>query len=270
MEHPSAILRRHGLAPKKSWGQNFLGDEDVLEAIAQTAALQPDETCVELGAGLGHLTRALAASGARIVAVERDRDLAPVLRTELAPLENVTVVEADAARANFEALAQTKRAVVVGNLPYQIGAPVLMNMLDQRAHVSRAVFLLQREVAERLAAGPGTKIYGAPSALFQLLADVDLALDVDRSCFTPPPHVDSAVLRIVFLETPRAVVDFDRYRLVVNAAFGQRRKQLRSALRARANDLGDTDGALSRAGIDPTRRGETLSVEEFAKITNAL
>ena len=261
---PSELLRRHGLRPKKHWGQNFLGDPRILDALAALAELRPGETVVELGAGLGHLTRALAATGARVVAVERDRELVPILRAELPDVE---VAEADAKSFDLTAVAPGERIVVCGNLPYHLSSPILFHLLDQRSAVRRAVLLLQREVAERVAASPGGRDYGLLSVLLQLVADARIGLRVDRHAFTPPPEVESSALVLDFLPTLRAEVrDERRFRALVKAAFSQRRKTLWNALKPLAGGR----EALERAGIDPQRRGETLSVAEFAAVERAL
>ena len=262
MKRPAEILREHGLRPKKQWGQNFLGDARILESLAQLCGVREGDTVVELGAGLGHFTRALAATGARVVAVERDRELAPILR---AGLPGIEVVEADAKSFDFSSFGRD--VVVSGNLPYHLSSPILFHLLDQRAAIRRAVLLLQREVAERIAAGPGTRDYGLLSVLVQLVADARIGLQVDRRAFTPPPEVESSALVIDFLPSPRAEVrDEMRFRAVVKAAFAQRRKTLSNALKA----LPGGREALAAAGIDPRRRGETLSVAEFAAIERAL
>jgi 16S rRNA (adenine1518-N6/adenine1519-N6)-dimethyltransferase len=260
--NPAELLRRHGLRPKKQWGQNFLGDERLLSELASLARLRAGDLVVELGAGLGHFTRALAATGARVVAVERDRELAPVLRQELPGVE---VVEADAKSFDLRAVASRagQRVVVCGNLPYHLSSPILFHLLDQRAAVRRAVLLLQREVAERIAAPPGGRDYGLLSVLLQHVADASLALAVPRHAFTPPPEVESAAVVLEFLEQARAAVhDEARFRALVKAAFSQRRKTLWNALKG----MPGAREALERTGIDPQRRGETLTVAEFASI----
>lgn len=263
MTSPGEILRRHRLRPKKEWGQNFLGDSRVLADLARLARAGPDDVIVELGAGLGHLTRALAATGARVVAVERDRELAPVLREELPP--GIEVVEADA--ATYDLGTFRRRVIVCGNLPYHLSSPILFHLLDQRVAVKRAVMLLQREVAERIAAPPGGRDYGLLSVLVQHVADAEIALDVPRHLFTPPPEVESCALVLEFLDAPRFEVhDERRFRALVKAAFGQRRKTLWNALK---NFPGGRE-ALEKAGIDPQRRAETLSVAEFASVERAL
>lgn len=256
------LLRKHGLRPKKEWGQNFLGDERLLDQLARLARLGPDDTVVELGAGLGHFTRALAATGARVVAVERDRELAPILRSELPKVE---VVEADAKSFDLKAIAQRagRRIVLCGNLPYHLSSPIIFHLLDQREAVSRAVLLLQREVAERIVAPPGGRDYGLLSVLTQHVAEARIGLEVPRHAFTPPPEVESSALVLEMLERPRAEVrDEPRFRALVKAAFGMRRKTLWNALKP----LEGAREALQKSGIDPQRRAETLSVAEFASI----
>ena len=263
---PPELLRRHGLRPKKAWGQNFLGDEDLLSALAALARVGPADTVVEMGAGLGHLTRALAATGAQVIAVERDRELVPVLRAELPRVE---IAEADAKSFDLRAVAARagRRVVVCGNLPYHLSSPILFHLLDQRASVRRAVLLLQREVAERIAAPAGGRDYGLLSVLVQHVADANIALRVPRHAFTPPPEVESAALVLEFLEQPRAVVrDEERFRKLVKAAFAQRRKTLWNAVKG----LPGAREALEKTGIDPQRRGETLTVEEFAAVERNL
>jgi 16S rRNA (adenine1518-N6/adenine1519-N6)-dimethyltransferase len=262
---PAELLRRHGLRPKKEWGQNFLGDEGILRALAALLRVGPGDQVVELGAGLGHFTRALAATGAKVLAVERDRELVPILRAEQPDVE---VAEADAKSFDLQAVARRQGAPVVlcGNLPYHLSSPILFHLLDQRTAVKRAVLLLQREVAERIAAPPGGRDYGLLSVLLQHVADARIGLSVPRHAFTPPPEVDSCALVLSMLPVPRAEVrDEERFRALVKAAFSQRRKTLWNALRS----MRGAREALVTAGIDPQRRGETLSVAEFAAVERA-
>ena len=264
---PAELLRKHGLRPKKEWGQNFLGDERILGELAALSGAGPGDTVVELGAGLGHFTRALSETGASVVAVERDRELAPVLR-ELA-LPRVEIVEADAKSFDLRAVAARagKRVLLCGNLPYHLSSPILFHLLDQRTAVKRAVFLLQREVAERIEAPPGGRDYGLLSVLLQHVADAHIGLQVPRHAFTPPPDVESSALVLDLLDAPRAEVkDELRFRALVKAAFQMRRKTLWNALK---NLPGGRD-ALAASGLDPQRRGETLSVAEFALIERNL
>ena len=272
-ESPSAILRRHGLRPKKAWGQNFLGDDFHLSAIAAAAKVGKGDVVVELGAGLGHLTRHLAKAGARVIAVERDRDLVPILRAEMEGLD-VDVREANAATVDLAAIAAEagQKLVVVGNLPYHLSTEILFHVEAQREHLLRAAFLLQKEVTERIAAAPGGKSFGILSVLLQLHADVDVPHHVPAGVFTPPPEVESAVVRLTFRDTPRADPgDEALFRRVVKAAFAQRRKTLGNALKAlQVKDAEAMQAAFAAAGIDSGRRAETLTVEEFAALTRAI
>jgi len=271
---PRALLQRHGLRAKKSWGQNFLSDEAILDGIAALAAPAPGDTVVELGSGLGHLTARLLARGAKVVGVERDRDMARVLREEVG--EGFTLLEADAVRLEYGALAASlgaRELAVVGNLPYHLTSPILFSILDQREHVSRAVFLMQREVAERLAARPGTKDWGLLSVLLQQCAEVTIARKVPAGAFHPPPKVESAVVRISFAPSERTPAPRDeaRFRALVKAGFAQRRKVLVNALSAsRVAPPEEVARALEVAGIDGRRRGETLTVEEWVSLERAL
>jgi 16S rRNA (adenine1518-N6/adenine1519-N6)-dimethyltransferase len=270
-DSPQQMLRRAGLQPKKSWGQNFLADERVLERIAEEALLRPQEPCLELGAGLGHLTRLLLESGARVVAVERDRELAQVLRG--LELPGLTVLEANAAELDFAAAAQAPQVVVVGNLPYHLTSPILFEVLGQADAVPRAVFTLQKEVVDRLAAEPGTRDYGLLTVLLALRYEVAHCFDVPRGLFHPPPRVDSAVVRLTRLARPRApVTDPARFTRVVKAGFAHRRKTLLNSLQrdAALSERFELGAALERAGIDGGRRAETLAVEEFAALERAL
>jgi len=270
------------LRAKKSWGQNFLGDEGILDDIARLAAPREGDPVVELGAGLGHLTARLVARGARVVAVERDRDMAAVLRGELGG--RIVLLEADAARLEYGKVAAAitastpastpppaSKIAVVGNLPYHLTSPILFSLLDQVEHVSRAVFLVQREVAERLAARPGTADWGILSVLLQREAEVSIERIVPPGAFLPPPKVDSAVVCAIFRPPLEQVRDPARFRRLVKAGFAQRRKTLKNALgAARVAEPGALHAALAAAGVDPGRRGETLTVAEWAALDRAL
>lgn len=270
-DSPRELLKRYGLRPKQSWGQNFLGDAAALRTIADALALQPGEKVVELGAGLGHLTRELLARGAQVIAVERDRDMVRVL--EELKLPNLTVVAANAADVDFAGLAGGGPVAVVGNLPYHLTSPILFRVLEQREQLSRAVFTLQKEVVTRLAAEPGNRDYGLLTVLLGLWFEVDEVVTLPAHLFHPPPKVDSAVVRLSRLPAPRAPVNSpERFIRVVKASFAQRRKTLLNSLRSDPSLGGDEAlvPALRAAGIEPIRRAETLSPEEFAALERAL
>jgi 16S rRNA (adenine1518-N6/adenine1519-N6)-dimethyltransferase len=271
LDSPREILRQRGLRPKRSWGQNFLADPAALAEIAAAARLVPGETVVELGPGLGHLTSALLETGARVVAVERDRDMVAAL-SEL-PAERLTIVAANAAAVNFAELAGTSSVVVVGNLPYQLTSPILFQVLDQHRSVSRAVFTVQKEVAQRVAAPVGTRSGGILTVLLGLWFEAELLSVLPAALFHPPPQVDSAVLRLTALARPRAQVeDGAHFRRVVKAAFAQRRKTILNSLQSDPT-LGEASrvrAALEAASIEPRTRAEALSIEDFARLSRAL
>lgn len=272
IEHPSAILRRHGLRPKHSWGQNFLGDEDALERIAEALLLKEGETVVEIGPGLGHLTRFLLAFGARVVGIERDRDMARVLRKEL-PDERLTVVEANATTEHFAQTAKEQVVAVAGNIPYHLTSSILFKVLQERARISRVVLTIQREVAVRITAEPGGRDYGLLTPILDNYFEVRRLFDLPSHLFHPPPNVDSAVVRLWTREKPLAEVTSDaRFMRLVKAAFAQRRKTLQNSVKS-DKTLATAEAwasAFEKTGIDPTRRAETLATREFAALERAL
>lgn len=258
---PHALLRKHGLQPKHSWGQNFLVDASVYDFIVKAAEVRAGERVVEIGAGLGTLTARLVAAGAQVIAVERDRDMVAVLRAELPELE---LLEQNAMDLDLAPLAAQAGGpvTVVGNLPYNIASPLVLRLLVQHRSLRRLIVMLQREVAERMVAPPGGAAYGALSVLCQTWARGKLLRRVPPTAFLPPPKVESALVRLEPAPPDAALIpDEARYRRVIDAAFQMRRKQLRNALAG----LVDAEG-FAAAGIDPQRRGETLSVAEFAAL----
>jgi 16S rRNA (adenine1518-N6/adenine1519-N6)-dimethyltransferase len=220
---------------------------------------------------LGHFTRALVATGATVVAVERDRELVAVLQAEGLP--GARLVEGNAAELDFAAAAGANDVVVVGNLPYHLTSPILFSVLDQAAHVKRAVFTLQKEVVDRVSAAPGSRTYGLLSVLLGQVFHVEHVFDIDRHAFHPPPNVDSAVLRLARRSVPKGpVADQARFRRLVKAGFAQRRKTLNNSLASDATlfEQVAVSKVLVRAGIDGKRRAETLSVDEFVLLEQAL
>ncbi len=270
---PKEVLERYGLRAKKSFGQNFLADGHLAAKIAEACGAQGGSV-VELGAGLGALTRPLLASGVSwLLAVERDRDLVPALEQELAEgvqSGRLEILEADAKSLDFvAALSDRPRPhVIAGNLPYQITGPLLEKAVHSAPSIERAVFLVQLEVADRLAAPPGGDAYGALSVFAQRAFRVQRAFVVRRGAFYPQPNVDSAV---VTLEPLGAGPETDAFRSVVRRAFAQRRKQLKNAwsglFEARGRELAP---AAERAGIDLSARGESLAVADFLRMAAEL
>lgn len=269
-EDPRRVLARHGLAPKRSFSQNFLVSREAVEKIAEATVSRDVRNVVELGPGAGTLTTALLRLGAHVVAVERDRDMIGVLRAELADVPDFEVVEGDAAKIDLRSLRARIGApyAIAGNLPYAITGEILRHLVESADAFSHAVVMIQKEVRDRLLAGPGDSDYGALTVFVSARMSITSVTIVRKGAFHPPPKVDSAVVRLEPLAVPRAV-ETPEFRAVVRAAFSQRRKMLRKALRAIA-DGPDVDRALSAAGVDGEARGETLSVETFAALAGEL
>lgn len=268
-------LAQHGLRPQRRFGQNFLCDLGVVRRIVDRARVGPDAVVLEIGPGLGALTDTLAAEVGRLYLVEVDRGLAARLAGRHAGNPRVVLVEGDVLALPLGEIVAESGVTVVANLPYNVSTPILFRLLDLRRRFPRAVLMLQREVAHRLASRPGSKDWGVLSVLVQTWADVAVAFGVSRRSFVPQPKVESAVVEVRWRETPRDDVgDPERYRALVRAAFGQRRKTLRNALAALAAARGfDADGlqaAFETAGIDPGRRAETLDLAEFARLARAV
>jgi 16S rRNA (adenine1518-N6/adenine1519-N6)-dimethyltransferase len=265
-------FRERGLVPKKSFGQNFLVDPNVSRRVAELACEPPGGTVVEIGAGLGALTEALLPRASRVIAIERDRDLCPILRDAFADAiakGALEIVEADAKKADLSELFASGPAprVLAGNLPYQLTGPLLERTCELASAIDRAVFMVQAEVADRLLAPPASDAYGALTVFVSAAFDVARAMNVGRGAFHPRPGVDSAVVVLSPLRPPRATED-DRFRETVRAAFAQRRKTLRNAWSALGAPA-EIEARARAAGIDLGRRGETLSVEDFARFAGA-
>ena len=263
-------MNRHPLPrPRKRFGQHFLVQPEIARRIVAEAQLTGRERVLEIGPGRGALTARLANAAAELWLIEIDRDLAGQLREEFAASPGVHVVEGDVLDVDLERLLGSgDSVVVVANLPYNVSTPVLMRLLDTPALFVRLVLMVQREVAARLVASPGTKAYGALSVMTQLVASVRTALSVGPAAFSPRPKVESSVIVIEpFHPAPWSAAELAAVRRVVRAAFGQRRKQLGNALLPLSPAPAET---LRRIGIDPRRRAETLTVEEFVHLTRAL
>ncbi len=268
------MLARYGLAPSKERGQNFLVDPNVAQKIVEAVAPAPGEVVVEVGTGFGAITFGLAERARHVVTIEHDSGIARAFREEYGEPAGVTLVEGDALEFDLRSAAErfaVKKVVVAGNLPYNLTSPVLRQVIEGRSCVSRAVFMMQKEVADRLAASPGESDYSALTAVVGFHARVRPHFVVRRTCFLPRPAVDSRVVGLDLTAGPVRDAEPDLYDTVVHAAFGQRRKMLRGTLAELARLAGTTIDRLStETGLDMSRRGETLSVEEFEQLTLAL
>ena len=261
------------LRPTKQRGQNFVIDANTVRRIVRESGVGPDDVVVEVGPGLGSLTLALLEVVARVVAVEVDERLAerlPVTVAEHAPdaVDRLLVLAADALRVTE--LPGPPPTALVANLPYNVSVPVLLHLLTLLPSLERGLVMVQAEVADRLAAGPGSKVYGIPSVKAAWFADVRRAGAVGRQVFWPAPNVDSGLVAWVRRDPPATSATREQVFTVVDAAFAQRRKGLRGALRGLAGSTEAAEAALATAGIGPLARGESLSVEDFARIAEAL
>ncbi|GAB3295020.1 16S rRNA (adenine(1518)-N(6)/adenine(1519)-N(6))-dimethyltransferase RsmA [Epidermidibacterium keratini] len=258
-----------GLRPTKTLGQNFVHDANTVRRIIAAAQLEPDDVVLEVGPGLGSLTLGLLEAGHRVTAVEIDPALAarlPQTVAELAPhaADRLQVVSGDAMR--ISELPDPQPTAMVANLPYNVSVPVLLHLLATFPSLHRILVMVQAEVAHRLAAAPGSKLYGVPSVKAAWYADVRLSLTVSRQIFWPVPNVDSALVSLTRRPAPRSDVPVQSVFAVVDAAFAQRRKMLRAALGPLFGSSQAATTALEAAGVDPTARGETLDVEDFVSI----
>jgi 16S rRNA (adenine1518-N6/adenine1519-N6)-dimethyltransferase len=261
------VLGRHGLAPKRGFSQNFLVSKSAVERIVEALAPGPSEPVVELGPGLGTLTAALLRAGARVIAIDADHDMLSVLKLELGHVSRLEARHGDAAQVNLTELAGGGRIAVAGNLPYAVTGGIFRRLVEQRAHVDRAVLMVQREVRDRLLANPGTKEWGALSVFIRGVFDVKPVCIVPAGAFFPAPRVDSAVVKLIPNEAPFEV-ERPSFEGVVRACFEARRKTLRNALQ-RAHPKDAVEAALDQTGIDGQRRGETLTLAELDALARA-
>ncbi|PRQ05959.1 16S rRNA (adenine(1518)-N(6)/adenine(1519)-N(6))-dimethyltransferase RsmA [Enhygromyxa salina] len=273
---PAELLRRHGLSPRKSWGQNFLHEREIHYEIVGASRAGPGRTVIEIGAGLGTLTAHLLATGARVEAIERDRDLCLVLRAELGGQPQFVLHEADAVRFDYAAVAQPlidagqSPPAVVGNLPYQLTGVLLFALLEHSAITGPWIVMVQREVADRLCAEPGSKRYGGVTAALSRVRRIARVCAVSRGCFLPPPRVDSAVIRLDPRPTPLGeVADPNEYLRLVRTCFQRRRKTLANALAGVAVDREQALRWIAAAEIDPKIRPERLGPAQFAALQRA-
>lgn len=260
----SDLLTQHGLAPRREFGQNFVADPNTVRRIARLAKLSATDHVVEIGAGLGSLTTALAETGAAVTAIEIDHGIVPVLRSVVADLERVTVIEGDAQELMWhELLAASTQWVLVANLPYNVGTPLVLDLLDTVPEIARMLVMVQREVAERIVASPRTSAYGAITVKVAYWATARIVGYVPSTVFVPQPKVESALVEITRRPTP-AVADIDPTALftLVKAGFAHRRKMLRGTLGGLV-----TPEQFEQAGIAPTARAEELDVHAWGRLT---
>jgi 16S rRNA (adenine1518-N6/adenine1519-N6)-dimethyltransferase len=265
-----ALAERHGIRPRRSLGQHFLIDPNLARAIAADAGVGPDDRVVEIGAGLGSLTRALAETGADVLAIEVDPALIPALEGSVVDSDRVRVHRADAMTFGWLDLLDRGPWVLAGNLPYNVATPLVLETLERAPQIRRLVVMVQREVGERLVAAPGTDAYGVPSLRVAFRARGTVVRRVPPEVFWPRPKVASVVIRLDRLERPPLEVDEDRLWRLVDAAFAERRKTMRNALRRLGVDRDRAGALLEAAGIDAAARAETLSLEDFGRLATTV
>ena len=268
------VIQENNFTFRKSYGQNFLIDSHVLDKIVSAAEIDSDTEVLEIGPGIGTLTQYLAEAAKSVTAVEIDDKLIPILEKTLADYDNVKVIHGDILKQDIAALFEGKHFKIVANLPYYITTPIIMNLLESRVPADSITVMIQKEVAERMMASPGTKDYGALSLAVQFYAEPYLAANVPPNCFMPRPNVGSAVIRLKRLETPPVQVKDEQLMFkLIRAAFNQRRKTLANAVK---NFEGlkftreEVENGIKSIGLDERIRGEAMSLEQFAKLADAL
>jgi 16S rRNA (adenine1518-N6/adenine1519-N6)-dimethyltransferase len=275
MSSPLKILKKYGIQPTRSLGQSFLIDNNITAKIVDSAGIETSETVVEIGAGPGMMTRRIADKAGRVIALEIDSRIVEVLRHELGTRPNVHIIEADVLDFDFSSVVKDEdRIKVIGNIPYNISSQILFRLIEYRHVISSVTLMFQREVAERIMAPPGSREYGILSVMTVMYMIPSKVTTVPASCFYPKPRVESMVLTMDVRERPLCeACNYDIFRKVVRSAFAKRRKTLINSLKEspfiRDLDI-DLASILGGLGINPTRRGETLTVEEFARLSRAI
>lgn len=262
------MLAQHDIRPRKRLGQSFLEDMNIIRRIVELSEPAGGETVVEIGSGLGFMTEELAKRAPRLIALEVDPRLAAILRERFAGQDRVEVLQTDVLKYDFSSALPGGRIKVVGNVPYHISSPILFRLLDYRHSISSMTLMFQKELADRIAASPGTKSYGIPSVMVAKYMKATCVLTVPPTCFYPAPDVVSSVLRIVVRQEP-TLTDDALFSKIVRAAFARRRKTLWNNLRGIGFPDDIVDWVFTTSGIDRTRRAETLSVDEFTRLTAA-
>ena len=274
------ILGKYGFSFKKSLGQNFLIDPNILRNITEYAGLSENTAAIEIGPGIGALTEHLARTSGKVVAFEIDQRLIPILDDTLSPYKNVKIINEDILEADVEAIINKEfegfeDIMVVANLPYYVTTPIILKLLMERLPIRGICVMLQKEVGDRISAKPGTKAYGSLSIAIQYYTEAEMVMTVPKTVFMPQPNVDSAVIRLTKREKPPVeVISEDFFFTVTRSSFAQRRKTILNNLSSQLPQGKEKKDmilvALSAAGIEPTRRGETLSIQEFGRLSDAL
>lgn len=272
------VIKKYEFCFQKKFGQNFLIDGRVLDKIIAGAGVTKDDMVLEIGPGIGTMTQYLAEAAGKVVAVEIDRNLLPILQETLADYDNVKVIHADVLSLDLEKLVQEENGgrpiKVVANLPYYITTPIIMALFEQHVPLANVTVMVQKEVAARMKSGPGSKDYGALSLAVQYYAEPYIVANVPCNCFMPRPNVDSAVIRLTRYEEPPVQVKDEKMLFkIIRASFNQRRKTLQNGLN-NSSELNFTKdqiaAAIAEAGFSPSVRGEALTLEQFAKLTDIL
>lgn len=267
------IREKYGFKFSKNLGQNFLTDKNIIDKIIEGTGITEKDTVLEIGPGIGVITAEAAERARRVIAVEVDSSVLPILEETLGEYSNVRIINEDVLKLDINRIIeeeQAERVKIIGNLPYYITTPIIMKLLDEEVKAESITVMMQKEVADRIKAGPGSKAYGAISAAVQYYCTVEKIIDVPRTVFVPQPKVDSVVLKFKLREQKAAVVQDKRlFFECIKAGFGQRRKTLLNSLQTvRGTSKEVIAASLAAAGIDASRRAETLTLEEFGKISN--
>lgn len=273
-----AIMETYGFSLKKKYGQNFLTDEHILDDIVSGADIQPTDWVIEIGPGIGALTQYLAEKAEKVIAIEIDDFLIPILGDTLSGYSNIDIVHQDVLKVDFEALLQDKKpsqhVKVVANLPYYITTPIIMKIFEEHVPVTSITVMVQKEVADRMDAKPSTKDYGSLTLAVQFYADTEIVVQVPPSCFIPQPKVGSSVIKLTRKTTYTDQIEDDKALFnIIRGAFQQRRKTLVNTLSHQSNNNYTKEHirlALEKIGLSSTIRGEALSLDEFIELTNAL
>ena len=272
------IREKHGFRHSKSLGQNFLSDIHIIEDIVDGSDIEPEDLVIEIGPGMGVLTAAAAERAGKVIAVEIDKKLIPILKETLAEYDNVEIINADIMKTDLTEIVEANRPAdggkvrVIGNLPYYITTPIIMKLLEERVPADSITIMMQKEVADRIKAGPGGKDYGALTVAVGFYCTITHVADAPKEVFVPRPKVDSTVIRLdLRKECPVDLIDQKIFFETVKGGFGQRRKTLLNSLTGvRGLPKPEIADALDAAGIDPKRRAETLSLDEFAAVANEI